>query len=395
MHASRATGTGAPEIAGTASPRRDRPIRKPLASGYLRGLTSGRVGIVLLVCVLFTLRQQSLCVFQMACGLPDGGTPVGIVRFLARVFLFAIPMLLAVTVVDNASARSGVRTRILSLSVAVLFGAVVHGLAFHYTQPPNVLKAAAGMNAVFILTYVSRALFYGGMATAVLYLFARERDDARALHETKLAKLALERDMIEARLQALQAQIEPHFLFNTLANIKELYATESARAKPLIHELATYLRAALPQMRDTGSTLARELSLARAYLSVLQVRMGQRLRVVIDVATDLQDASMPPVMLLTLVENAVKHGIGPRPQGGTIAIRAERTLERLRVAVSDDGVGFPKGFGSGIGLANIRARLSALYGDAGSLSVGANPGGGVIATIEMPSTICVPVTAPR
>jgi sensor histidine kinase YesM len=205
----------------------------------------------------------------------------------------------------------------------------------------------------------------------------------------------LERDMIEARLQALQAQIEPHFLFNTLANIKELYATESARAKPLIHELAAYLRAALPQMRDTGSTLARELSLARAYLSVLQVRMGQRLRVAIDVATDLQDASMPPVMLLTLVENAVKHGIGPRPQGGTIAIRAERTVERLRVAVSDDGVGFPKGFGSGIGLANIRARLTALYGDAGSLIVGANPGGGVIATIEMPFTIPAPVTAPR
>ncbi|HEY2862791.1 MAG TPA: histidine kinase [Casimicrobiaceae bacterium] len=294
MHVFRAiiTGPSAPSL--VALRRRDSATRTPNVARYLRGLTLGRVGIVLLICALFTLRQQSLCVFQMSCGMPDGGTPAGIVRFLARVFLFAVPMLLAVTVVDNATARSGERVRIVALSVAVLLGAAIHGTAFHYTQPPNVLEAARGQNGLFILTYISRALLYGGLATAVLYLFARERDDSRALHETKLAKLALERSMIEARLQALQAQIEPHFLFNTLANVKLLYAAESARAKPLIHELAAYLRAALPQMRNMRSTLARELSLARAYLSILQVRMGQRLKIVIAVAPGLQGRRIAP-----------------------------------------------------------------------------------------------------
>ncbi len=172
---------------------------------------------------------------------------------------------------------------------------------------------------------LARALLYGGMATAMLYLFVRQRNDARALHAARLEKLSLDRQTIEARLQALQAQIEPHFLFNTLANIKLLYETETTRAKPLIHDLAAYLRTALPQMRDMRSTLARELELAQAYLRVLKVRMGERLDVVIDVPAVLRDAALPPMMLLTLVENAIKHGLGSLPQGGTITIRAGRS----------------------------------------------------------------------
>src|SRR5439155_7748352 len=143
---------------------------------------------------------------------------------------------------------------------------------------------------------------------------------------------------------------------NTLANIKLLYETGSSRAKPLIHDLAAYLRTALPQMRDTRSTLARELDLAQAYLSVLKVRMGERLNVMIDVPRDLRETTFPPMMLLTLVEYAIKHGLGSLPQGGTIIIRAERLAAGLRVSVIDDGVGFPKGFGAGVGLANTRAR---------------------------------------
>ena len=221
----------------------------------------------------------------------------------------------------------------------------------------------------------------------MLYLFVREREDARALHAARLEKVSLDRQTIEAHLQALQAQIEPHFLFNTLANIKLLYETESSRAKPLIHDLAAYLRTAFPQMRDMRSTLARELELAQAYLRVLKVRMGERLNVVIDVPADLREATLPPMMLLTLVENAIKHGLGSLPQGGTIAIRAEHFAERLRVSVIDDGIGFPKGFGAGVGLANTRARLTALYGDKGHLTLVANQRGGVVAIIELPCEI--------
>ncbi len=237
---------------------------------------------------------------------------------------------------------------------------------------------------MFLITYSSRALIYGGLATAVLYLFVRERDHARALHAARLEKLSLERQTIEAHLQALQAQIEPHFLFNTLANIKLLYEAESSQAKVLIHDLAAYLRTALPQMRETRSTLARELELAQAYLSVLKVRMGERLNVAIDVPADLREATLPPMMLLTLVENAIKHGLGSLPQGGTITIQARQRAQRLHVSVMDDGVGFPQGFGAGVGLANTRARLTALYGGEGRLTLNANPRGGVIAEIVLP-----------
>ena len=357
------------------------------AAGYLRGLTPARVGLVMLICAIFTVRQLSLCVFQIGCGIPDGQTLAGFALFLARQVLFAIPMLFAVTIADNVTTRSGQRVRVLALAAAVLLGAIVYGVAFFYTQPPNVLKSAAGRHGLFILTYSSRAFLYGGLGTAVMYLFARERDDARALHAARMEKLSLDRQTIEAHLQALQAQIEPHFLFNTLANIKLLYETESSRAKPLIHDLRAYLQTALPQMRGVRSTLARELELAQAYLSVLKVRMGERLNVLIDVPADLRDSTLPPMMLLTLVENAIKHGLGSLPAGGTITIRAKRLGERLRVSVIDDGIGFQKGFGVGVGLANTRARLTALYGDEGRLALDTNPRGGVIAEIELPCEI--------
>jgi sensor histidine kinase YesM len=353
-------------------------------SGYLRGLSASRVALVLLICTLFTIRQLSLCVFQLGCGLPYGQTVAGFGIFLGRQFFASLPMLIAVTVVDNVTSRRGTRARILAFSTAVVSGAIVYGLVFLYTQPPNVLAAAEGRHGLFILAYSSRAVLYGGLATAMLYLFVREREDARALHATRLEKVALDRQTIEAQIQVLQAQIEPHFLFNTLANIKLLYEVESSRAKPLIHDLAAYLRTALPQMRERGCTLGRELELVQAYLRVLRVRMGERLRVVTDVAADLENAAMPPMMLLTLVENALKHGIGSLPKGGTIILRAERIAERLRLSVIDDGVGFPKGFGAGVGLANTRARLRALYGKRGRLTLAANPSGGVIAEIELP-----------
>ena len=235
-----------------------------------------------------------------------------------------------------------------------------------------------------ILAYFSRGLLYGGLATAVLYLFAREREDARALHAARLEKVSLDRQTIEAHLQALQAQIEPHFLFNTLANIKLLYETESSRARPLIHDLAEYLRTALPQMRDMRSTLARELELAQAYLRVLKVRMGERLE-----RGDRRSGRSPGSHLAP--DDVVDAG-GKCDQARAGLVAAGRhdyhpgrtSGERLRVSVIDDGIGFPKGFGAGVGLANTRARLTALYGDQGRLTLAANPRGGVIARSNCP-----------
>jgi sensor histidine kinase YesM len=319
-------------------------------------------------------------------GLLGGHAFAGGTLFIGRRFLSALPMLILVTMADNATARSSTPARVGAFCGAVVLGAVVYALAFHYTQPAGWIAKDGTFSdgTIFLVMQFFQALPYGGLAAALLFYFAHEQRHASALKDSSLAKLTLDRQTIEARLQALQAQIEPHFLFNTLANVRLLYEGDACRAKSLVHDLADYLRAALPRMRETGSTLGREMSLVQAYLRILKVRMGERLNVLIDVPADLRSASLPPMMLTTLVENAIKHGLNPSPEGGTIAVHAKRCGTALRIVVSDDGVGFQQARGTGIGLANTRARLASLYGGAGRLTLEANPRGGVSATIELP-----------
>lgn len=183
----------------------------------------------------------------------------------------------------------------------------------------------------------------------------------------------------------MEAQIEPHFLFNSLANVQRLFETEPASGERLLENLKAYLRAALPQMREPRSSLAGEAALARAYLEVLGARMGKRLQFAIDVPAELRDHAFPPMMLITLVENAVKHGIHPSPDGGAVCLRARRDRARLIVDVVDTGIGFRGEGGNGVGLANIRARLAALYGAAGTLALDSNEPHGVIASIAVPT----------
>jgi LytS/YehU family sensor histidine kinase len=166
--------------------------------------------------------------------------------------------------------------------------------------------------------------------------------------------------------------------------VQRLYETEPESGERLLENLKTYLRAALPQMREKHRSLASELELARAYLEVLQARMGGRLRFAIDVPERLRDHAFPSMMLITLVENAIKHGIDRSPSGGAISVKAHGDGERLTIEVADTGVGFRGNSGKGVGLANIRARLSALFGDRAELSLTANEPSGVIAAIAIP-----------
>ncbi len=225
----------------------------------------------------------------------------------------------------------------------------------------------------------------GGLAYA-LVVFSQEDEAARAaLVEQACAREALNVQVTQAHLSALQAQIEPHFLFNTLANVKRLYETAPGRGREMLTSLIDYLQAALPGMRRAGSTLAQELELARAYLTILQMRMGERLRFSVEAPADLLDAEMPPLVLGTLLENAIKHGIGALPEGGRIDIRAAREGDgRLRLDVRDTGAGFVGEAGSGVGLANTRSRLAALYGDDAQLSLSMNPPRGVVASVVLP-----------
>jgi len=207
---------------------------------------------------------------------------------------------------------------------------------------------------------------------------------AALLHEAELNRIRLESELAAGRLQVLQAQIEPHFLFNSLANVRRLLRTDGRAGREMLADLMRYLQSALPRMRDDSSTLAREAELIRAFLAVHQVRMGARLQFRIDVPDALGRCVVPPMMLLTLIENALKHGLGPLPEGGSISVVVTEADDRLVLQVDDTGRGLVAGSGGGTGLANIRARLKAMYGAAAGLSLQHNEPRGVVAQIHLP-----------
>jgi signal transduction histidine kinase len=195
---------------------------------------------------------------------------------------------------------------------------------------------------------------------------------------------ALRRQVAEAQLQTLQAQVEPHFLFNTLAAVEHLTETDPARATVMLKHLIAFLRGSLPDMREQNTSLGREVDLCKSYLAIMQVRMEDRLTVSIDVPESLRGLSFPPMMLQSLVENSIKHGLEPKPEGGAIAISARLQEMRLRVTVADTGLGIAENAPQGIGLSNIRDRLKRLYGNSAALLLAPNAPAGAHITIEIP-----------
>jgi signal transduction histidine kinase len=220
----------------------------------------------------------------------------------------------------------------------------------------------------------------------------RLQAEVKAAQATETAEAeSLKRQVIEARMAAMQAQVEPHFLFNTLASIDHLIETDAKRASQMQKNLIALLRASMPTMRETQDStaprdLARELAVIRPYLEILKVRMEERLVTQIDVPEGLLSAEFPPMMIQTLVENAIKHGLEPKPEGGALKVKAEIVHGKLAVSVVDTGLGFGKAptAGTGVGLANVRERLQLLYGTRAALTVTENPAGGTVVTITVP-----------
>src|ERR1700681_146270 len=248
----------------------------------------------------------------------------------------------------------------------------------------GIFKQANPVFALIVASFIIKAVAGG-----------KRRAELTANEATQRAETEqLERTVLEARLEALQAQIEPHFLFNTLASVDQLIQTDPPRASRMQQSLIRYLRSAMPQMREgSRSSLGQQVDLCSAFLEIMAVRMEARLQPLLSVPENLKSAVFPPMMLQTLVENAIKHGLEPKVEGGRLEIGATLVDGQLAVHVLDTGVGFmPKGEG-GVGLANVRERLKALYKDRAELIISVPPWGGTCATIKVPYEIA-PATSP-
>ena len=183
---------------------------------------------------------------------------------------------------------------------------------------------------------------------------------------------AAERAAVQANLRALQAQIEPHFLFNTLANVVGLIHPQPDTAKLMLEKFISYLRASLAATREQETTLDNEFQLMANYLAILQIRMGDRLRVELDLPPALAAQPLPSMLLQPLLENAIKHGLEPKVDGGSITLQARRDGDALRIAVCDTGLGFSDATSSGLGLRNVRERIDKLFDGRASLTIEEN-----------------------
>ncbi|HON59797.1 MAG TPA: histidine kinase [Smithella sp.] len=204
------------------------------------------------------------------------------------------------------------------------------------------------------------------------------------LEEEKIKRLALEKETLSANLRMLQAQIEPHFLFNTLSNIISLIDTKPDKGKSMLLDLTKYLRVSLSRTLPEKTTLSQEISMIKAYLDIQKIRMAERLHYQIDVPDHLWQHVFPPMLLQPLVENAVRHGLEPKVEGGEIIIRAARENNLLKIEVADTGLGFTDFDQPNVGIANVRKRLHLLFGEKGKLVMEENQPQGVRAIIEVP-----------
>jgi hypothetical protein len=302
----------------------------------------------------------------------------------------------------NVAAPWASRRPILRLAIAVAIGAIL-GHALMVPIKNFILEYVLAQPRLYTLDYIlshKRTFFFSafgafliGLCISVFFLLRfREARAAEALHKAESERLLLSKHAMESELKLMQAQIEPHFLFNTLASVQFLTETDPPQASRLLGHLLAYLRAALPKMRSTSATLGQEIEFAEAYLNILQMRMGSRLDFGIDVPDALRTHPFPPVLLISIVENAVTHGLEPLAAGGHVTIAARQDHDVLRVTVTDTGIGLSgvSRPGRGVGLLNVRERLAALFGARGRFVLEDAAPRGARATIEIPLEAAAP-----
>ncbi len=346
--------------------------------------------------------------------LATAARPAGIIAKTSRRVAVALTLAIGVGLVLLKLWRSSpsslfLRTIILGLSATIAF-------ALFEVWPPRlprwfarwVLQVVAVGMSVLITTFVMHRLVSQGAVPAfedhdlIVLTFAAillapwtalaaivRQKEAFARDQTlafALERSELERQALDARLHLLQAQVAPHFLFNTLANIQALVEARSTRASSVLRSLIAYLRAAVPALDEPAATIDRELQLVRPYLELMQMRMPDRLHYAMNVDPAALSLRCPPTTVMTLVENAVRHGIDPSEEGGRIDIEIERRDDRCVVRVTDTGAGLHQSpNGPGTGLTTLRERLQLIFGDTAQLRLMAGAPRGVVVEVDMPA----------
>ncbi len=260
-------------------------------------------------------------------------------------------------------------------ATGAFIGAQIAGISFS-----EILKGSPA----FFIQMLFIGILFGTMIT--YFFFSRERisQTEAQLQQEQIKSLTLEKKTLETHLKLLQAQIEPHFLFNTLSNILSLLESDPERGKAMLEDLTRYLRASLSRTRGKMTTLGQEMDLVRAYLDICKVRMEERLRYTIEVPDKLRDMPFPPMLVQPLVENAVKHGLETKIEGGEILIKAEDQDGCYRLVVADTGSGLSEDSVAGLGLTNVRERLSALFNRKARLLLEENQPSGLKVIMEIP-----------
>lgn len=353
--------------------------RFDLAITAIRGIHPAqlRITAVLGLCLtLVTLTVYWLPIMQIAWTNPLWAI---VAEIAVGDQLKAFCLLFAVVIADSAADNGDPprKAYVLTALVGCIAGVAISETfawtwrAAFETGPPPAMRPWLQGNAVLLFRPLFALTNWLLIGSAAVFLYAGRRAARRTearLRAAELERIRRSKLALESRLQAMQARVEPQFLFNTLAQVECLYELEHRVAARMLDDLIAYLRAAMPLMRDTSSTVAQELELARAYLHIIRQRLGERLAVTVQPPPGAEDIRMPPMMLLPLIDHAIARGFGPPRAVGAIRIRTDVTDRRLRFTITDSGAGFVSE-AEGEGLAAIRERLMALYGAEGALTI--------------------------
>jgi signal transduction histidine kinase len=320
-----------------------------------------------------TLRQAVVVLFitvQLAWVL-HALSSVPFLSVLARIGFIGMALLLAYTTAGKLRQR-WLPQSIVQLLAVGLMAPLAPLATFALVEGENVLANMRTSKHAYGYVMLSIVSLIVGLVVALIALrLERKARDRDYRLQAERERNTLERELLDARLRLLQAQIEPHFLFNTLANIQALVESGSDNAAPVLRHLIAYLRAAMPRLNDADATLGTELQLVRAYLELMHLRMPDRLQFKVEAAPELNSLAFPAMALLTLVENAVRHGIDPSTTGGRIEVGGKTDVATgvVTLWVADTGIGMSESAQAGTGLTNVRTRLQAFYGPGARLEL--------------------------